>query len=338
MREQSFSFFPLRCLLLLLLVLLVWADKGSAAAAVAVDTEGGYASEVLAKVLSKWNPPALRGNYSVQIKVSLDGSGRVNACVPVRPSAIEAFDQVACSAVYKAQPFGKTSYEAPLDIYLAFQLRENVPPASTLRPSDADAMRAEVSARTRLERDLAANLADATEQRARERALAAARSRGQTLPEVHAAPVDKKADMSVPKEKKPALSAQGPRGQGLPSYGEYGAARAPKTDKPQTPKTEQPQDLATRQALRREKYIKLLTQSLGRIIFLPKHLPAGNYAMLMQVVVDAKGRILDNSMLKSSGNAEADKAMLHCVKVARTVPAPPTGLDTVFQVPLTVTK
>ena len=339
MSEKTFSSFVLRCLLALLLSG-IWADESSAAAAVAVDTESGYASQVLAKVLSKWNPPALRGNYSVQIKVSLDGSGRVKECSPVQPSSLEAFDQVACSAVYAAQPFGKTSYEAPLDIFLAFQLRENAPPMSSLGPSDADAIRAEVSARSRVERDLAATIADATEQRARERALAAARSRGQTLPEMPAASVDKKTDMSLPKEKKPALAGRQPQEQRLPSYGE----QVPRSAQPTQPKTDkaqaaaEPQDQAQRQALRKEKYTKLLTSSLSRIIFLPKHLPAGNYSLLMQVVVDPKGRILENSLLKSSGNTEADKAMLHCVKVARTVPAPPSGLDNTFQVPLTVSK
>ncbi len=322
-----------------LLGCLLVSERSSAATAVAVDTDGGYASAVLAKVLNKWEPPALRGNYSVQIKVSLDGTGKVKNCVPVRPSSLEVFDQVACSAVYAAQPFGKTSYEAPLDVYLAFQLRENSPLSGNYGVSDADAMRAEVTARTRVERDLAANMADATEQRARERAMAAAKSQGKTLPEVHPAPVD------PPKAK---TSSQGKNStQVLPSYGEdvgdkrrqqktqTGPAKIESQMASAEPKTLDP---AQRMALRRDKYTSLLSRSLTRIIRFPKKLPAGTYAVVMRVVVDAKGKILENAVIQSSGNAEADKAILQSVKVARTVPAPPAGLENSFLVPLTATK
>ncbi|MCR5813637.1 MAG: TonB family protein [Desulfovibrio sp.] len=341
MSKQNLRPLVFRWLWLFGLFWLFCPGKSFAATAVAVDTESGYASEVLSKVLAKWTPPALRGNYSVQVKVSLDGNGHVKNCEAIRPSSIEVFDQVACSAVYAAQPFGKTSYEAPLDIYLAFQLRENAPPSSNLGLSDADALRAEVVARTRVERDLAATMADATEQRARERAQAAARSRGQTLPEVQAAPVDKKPEFTPPKQQKPAPAPKGAEGKRLPANGEHAgpnpAAPAAQT-KPVAGKTEPPLDSGQLLALRKEKYTKLLTRSLTRIIFLPKQLPQGSYSVLMKVVVDAKGKILDNAILKSSGNADADKAMLHCVKVARTVPAPPSGLDNSFQVPLTVSK
>ncbi|MBO4369395.1 MAG: TonB family protein [Desulfovibrio sp.] len=181
---------PSICLLSGLFILLLLSSYAANASSsiVGIDDERGYTGRIVSKVVSKWEPPALRGNYTVQIKVSLDGEGRVKKCVPVERSSLEVFDQVACSAVYAAAPFGRTSYEAPLDVYLVFHLGEHDRKAMQ-ELSDADAVRAEARARAKAEREMARSAASATEQNARERAEACARSQGKELPKVSAAPV-----------------------------------------------------------------------------------------------------------------------------------------------------
>ena len=114
MREQSFSFFPLRCLLLLLLVLLVWADKGSAAAAVAVDTEGGYASTA-------------RQNLSCLINVKVDMQGKVQEAKVIQSSGNPQFDSSAVSAIMRTSnngAFPPPPSQAYTDLDLSFSLND----------------------------------------------------------------------------------------------------------------------------------------------------------------------------------------------------------------------
>lgn len=179
-----------------------------AAAAVAVDQHGGYSAKMLDKVSAIWAPPpGLKGEFQVRLKVSLDGSGKVQQCVPVKSSGMEALDASACGAVSTSGPHGTPPYGMPLDIYLHFWTGT---PKGQARPdilSTEEAMRAEIMARTKAEQAMGRQRADEAEARARERAEAAALSAGQTLPEVTSAPIAQLAPTKSRAKPKPGTSA-----------------------------------------------------------------------------------------------------------------------------------
>ena len=333
----------------------------------AIDTESGYAQGVLDKVMQKWSPPALRGSYSVRVKVSLDGSGRVTSCKAVRSSSIEVFDQVVCSAVHAAGPFGRTSYEAPLDLYLTFSLGAKEPKKNE-GVSDIDALRAEMNARSKAEREQAERSAGAVEDRARERALAAARSQGKDLPEIHAQPLAQHPKNAQSETKKPEQPGKKEKEVGqpkevsqtapveerplrtgvrepvpprpLPTYGEYGGVRDAHADPSllTSSSVSAPRDEKALIEARLKKYTALLERYLNRVLVLPPKVPSGEYSMIMKVGVASDGKITEVGVIRSSGDETADAAMLRSVKQSRSVPAPPKSIGNSFQVPLKAQK
>ncbi len=83
-----------------------------------------------------------------------------------------------------------------------------------------------------------------------------------------------------------------------------------------------------------QKYTNLLSRYLTRIVHLPKKVPEGRYAAKVQVVLEPSGRIARASVLESSGNSDADAAIVKSVLVSKTVPAPPKSLGLTFAVPI----
>ncbi|MCR4666653.1 MAG: TonB family protein [Desulfovibrio sp.] len=331
------------------------------------DEENGYSAKVLSKVVDVWKPPVVQGNYTVELKVSIDGEGRVKQCIPLKSSSLEVFDQVACSAVYKAGPFGKPSYEAPIDVFLVFHLGDQDRKVKQ-ELSDADAMRAEALARARAEREQARTKAGAVEEQARNRAMLAARSQGKDLPEVSPAPVAPPHHMSgknvekdvkrratsgetgknPPMEKNTNVAGQEKRKEAQkdhsrssrhvsPSegngnghtYGE-GAAASASTDGNAPPPSQK--------QVRKEKYLALLQRSLNRIIYLPDTVPDGSYPLTVRVELDQNGVIQAAKVLKSSGDERVDKATSQSISAARTVPRPPKSIGTSFVVPVTASN
>lgn len=189
-RRLLLSFFPVTVLLAAASALCLSAPGARAAAMAAADASGGYAGKMLNKVVEIWAPPpALKGDFQVQIEVALDGTGHVQDCSPVRPSGMEALDSSACGAVRQIGNFGKTPHGKALEVHLSFWTGM---PRGKVRPApidDVEAMRQEERARTKAEAAMSDSRAASAEERARERAEEAAKATGMDLPAVRPAPV-----------------------------------------------------------------------------------------------------------------------------------------------------
>ena len=163
---------------------------GAFAASAASADQSTYAGNMLDKIIEIWAPPpALKSDFRVRLKVTVNGRGQVEDCKPVKSSGLEAFDSSVCGAVRQVGSFGTPPYGAPMDVHLTFWngTPKGKPKAETL--SSEEALRAEVKARNKAEAALGDTRAEAAEDRARERAEAIARANGKDAPEVRPAPV-----------------------------------------------------------------------------------------------------------------------------------------------------
>ncbi len=198
-RRLLLSFLPVTVLLAAASALCLAAPGARAAAMATADASGGYAGKMLNKVVEIWAPPpALRGDFQVQIEVALDGTGRVRDCSPVRPSGMEALDSSACGAVRQIGNFGKTPQGKAIEVHLSFWTGM---PRGKVRPApidDVEAMRQEERARTKAEAAMSDSRAASVEERARERAEEAAKATGMDLPAVRPAPVAPALVLPVP--------------------------------------------------------------------------------------------------------------------------------------------
>lgn len=162
---------PFRAALAALLTTqLMAAVPAFGASIAAADQNDGYSGKVLDRVLAIWTPPALKGDFSVRLKISLDGQGKVLSCGPVKASGMEALDAAACGAVRQAAPFGTPPYGMPLDVHMAFWTGTPKNKAQAETPS--------------------------VQASAEERAEAIARSAGQPAPSAKAAPSAKSAGLT----------------------------------------------------------------------------------------------------------------------------------------------
>lgn len=163
---------------------------GAFAASAASADQSTYAGNMLDKIIEIWAPPpALKSDFRVRLKVTVNGRGQVEDCKPVKSSGLEAFDSSVCGAVRQIGSFGTPPYGAPMDVHLTFW---NGTPKGKPKPetlSSEEALRAEVKARNKAEAALGDTRAEAAEDRARERAEAIARASGKNAPEVRPAPV-----------------------------------------------------------------------------------------------------------------------------------------------------
>lgn len=163
---------------------------GAFAASAASADQSTYAGKMLDKIIEIWAPPpALKSDFRVRLKVTVNGRGQVEDCKPVKSSGLEAFDSSVCGAVRQIGSFGTPPYGAPMDIHLTFWngTPKGKPRVETL--SSEEALRAEVKARNKAEAALGDTRAEAAEDRARERAEAIAKASGKDAPEVRPAAV-----------------------------------------------------------------------------------------------------------------------------------------------------
>ena len=215
---QRTSLFSLFCRLLplALLMLCLMTTEALAAAMSTADAAGGYAGKMLDKIVDIWAPPpALKGDFQVQLKVDVDGKGKVQNCTPVRPSGMEALDSSACGAVRQIGSFGKTPQEKPLEVHLSFWTGTPRGKARNQIPDDAESLRLEERARIKAEAAMSDNLAAGTEERARQRAEETARATGKDMPGIKptiVAPTHPAAERAPNKEKN--KSAKNPQDAG----------------------------------------------------------------------------------------------------------------------------
>ena len=83
------------------------------------DTAGGYAGDVLVKVLPAWQPPAgASGIVTISLRIGSDG--RPLYCEASRKSGNAALDESACQAVVRAGTLPTPPYGAITEVYLTF--------------------------------------------------------------------------------------------------------------------------------------------------------------------------------------------------------------------------
>ena len=86
------------------------------------DTAGGYAGDVLVKVLPAWQPPAgASGIVTISLRIGSDG--RPLYCEASRKSGNAALDESACQAVVRAGTLPTPPYGAITEVYLTFMER-----------------------------------------------------------------------------------------------------------------------------------------------------------------------------------------------------------------------
>ena len=183
---------------------------GAFAASAASADQSTYAGSMLDKIIEIWAPPpALKSDFRVRLKVSVNSRGQVEDCKPLKSSGLEAFDNSVCGAVRQIGSFGTPPYGAPIDIHLTFW---NGTPKGKPRPetlNSEEAMRAEVKARSKAEAAMGDSRAEAAEDRARERAEAIAKAGGKDVPEVRPAPIAPRGPQTADdNKKKPATNNQ----------------------------------------------------------------------------------------------------------------------------------
>ena len=168
-----------------MLALSLTATGAFAAAMATADASGGYAGKMLDRIVDIWAPPpALKGDFQVQLKVGVDGKGHVLNCTPVRPSGMEALDSSACGAVRQIGSFGKPPHEKPLEVHLSFWTGTPKGKTRNQIPDDAESLRLEERARVKAEAAMSDNMAAGAEERARQRAEEAAKATGKDLPAI----------------------------------------------------------------------------------------------------------------------------------------------------------
>lgn len=185
-QRTSLLYFSRRLFQLLGILTLSLTATGAFAAAMATaDASGGYTGKMLDKIVDIWAPPpALKGDFQVQLKVGLDGQGHVLNCTPLRPSGMEALDSSACGAVRQIGSFGRTPYEKPLEVHLSFWTGTPKGKTRNQIPDDAESLRLEEQARVKAEAAMSDNMAAGAEERARQRAEEAAKATGRDLPAI----------------------------------------------------------------------------------------------------------------------------------------------------------
>ena len=186
---------------------------GAFAASAASADQSAYAGNMLDKIIEIWAPPpALKSDFRVRLKVTVNGRGQVENCKPLKPSGLEAFDSSVCGAVRQIGTFGTPPYGAPMDVHLTFWNGTPKGKPLTESLSSEEALRAEVKARSKAEAALGDSRAEAAEERARERAEAIAQASGKDMPEVRPAAV---APVPAPKGTATESKKQSARATGL---------------------------------------------------------------------------------------------------------------------------
>lgn len=87
-----------------------------------------------------------------------------------------------------------------------------------------------------------------------------------------------------------------------------------------------------------QKYLSQVVWKLRNAMFIPAETKAGTYHATAQVRCNSVGKILDASLLKSSGDARLDKYVLQGIRRAGSIPPPPAGLGDTLDLTFTLTR
>ncbi|WP_165067101.1 TonB family protein [Desulfovibrio sp. ZJ200] len=302
--------FPLRAGALILLGALVFTpDSASGAALAAADQNDGYSGKVLDKVLAVWAPPpALKGEFEVRVRISLDGQGKVLACTPTRTSGMDALDRSACGAVRQIAGFGTPPYGMPLDVHLAFW-------TGTPRGKDSAARTAASAPRPGTAKNGVSDESAAT--------APIKASQKKNAAQAVAAGTKKPAESQKPsptgltdEEMRLTLSAPEPAAQGRPVQ----------------PKAQDKYDPRYR------KYLSRVVWDLRNAMFIPAETAPGTYYATVRLLLEPTGAIKNATLLESSGDKRLDRFVLQGIRRANSVQPPPAGLGTTLELTFTLVR
>ncbi|MBQ9452151.1 MAG: TonB family protein [Desulfovibrio sp.] len=349
----------------IMLVILCLPQICQAATVVGTGEDGSYTGKVHTAVIKAWTPPpALKTDFTVRIRISIDGNGKITSCKPLVPSGLEAYDAAACGAAKKAGPFGTPPYGQPLDVYMTFWTGS---PKNWDRREHLDseaAARAEVMARTKADAAHGEYYASTTEDLARQRAEAAAKATGKELPAIHPKPVAPAAPNKIPPKasptKAPAFATQnaqnGPATQPVrqnahPSDTKKSAAAQPPgakntsvqqaataSSRPSSSAETSPPLPASTVRSPTDKYRRNAEIYLCNAIYIPKETPLGTYTARLRLQISPKGKIEHYKTLSSSGDVHLDRAIRSGIRRLERLPPPPQAIKGELDVTLTLTR
>lgn len=87
-----------------------------------------------------------------------------------------------------------------------------------------------------------------------------------------------------------------------------------------------------------QKYISSVVWKLRNAMYIPAQTKPGTYHATAQVRLNSAGKILDESILKGSGDALLDKYVLQGIRRAGSVAPPPAGLGDTLDLTFTLTR
>ena len=87
-----------------------------------------------------------------------------------------------------------------------------------------------------------------------------------------------------------------------------------------------------------QKYISTVVWKLRNSMYIPAQTKPGTYHATAQVRLNSAGKILDESILKGSGDALLDKYVLQGIRRAGSVAPPPAGLGDTLDLTFTLTR
>ena len=87
-----------------------------------------------------------------------------------------------------------------------------------------------------------------------------------------------------------------------------------------------------------QKYISTVVWKLRNAMYIPAQTKPGTYHATAQVRLNSAGKILDESILKGSGDALLDKYVLQGIRRAGSVAPPPAGLGDTLDLTFTLTR
>ncbi|WP_185702351.1 MULTISPECIES: TonB C-terminal domain-containing protein [unclassified Desulfovibrio] len=333
--------------------------RACAATAASIDASGGYAGQVLDKIIAHWDPPpALRGDFQARLKIALDAQGNVTDCKAVTPSELEALDSSLCGTVRHIGSFGPAPHDTPLDLHMAFWTGT---PKGRHRPrtmTTEEAMRAEIQARTKAEAALEDTRAAAAEDRARQRAEAAAKEHGRELPDVRPAPVAPAAPPPprTSPEKTPARKRAGVSDDNSPAVVLMGrSAPRPSTNNAPPPLTITVTDSAQEPVPSPEEtsaspapepapdahahYLTTVAQQAKKVIVIPLRAREGRYTAEVRLLVEATtGKIRKVALLRATGDKFLDRNILRDIPRMGKIAPPPAGFGEQVDITLTLVR
>ncbi len=320
--------FPLRAGALILLGALVFTPNPvSGAALAAADQNDGYSGKVLDKVLAVWAPPpALKGEFEVRVRISLDGQGKVLACTPTRTSGMEALDSSACGAVRQIAGFGTPPYGMPLDVHLAFWT--GMPKGKDSAARTAASAARPGKAKTGVNDESAATVPIKASQ---EKSAAKAVAAGTKKPAARDAP----SPLARPETAKKPAESQKPSPTGLTDEEMRLTLSAPEPaaqGRPVQPKAQDKYDPRYR------KYLSRVVWDLRNAMFIPAETAPGTYYATVRLLLEPTGAIKNATLLESSGDKRLDRFVLQGIRRANSVPPPPAGLGTTLELTFTLVR